>query len=359
MKPILHLLGDRYKAQSFVWFAERKLDEMKKVMGLINTRFGNKLYSLPNGDVTVYIESYLGNDKIRIVAKKKEVACDINFIGDVLSGSSPLFVTFTPDDISATYYHVWDYGDGAENYINSVQPQVQPTTHNYHVAGSYTVKGSFSTSPIWVNVPFTNIRSSYKESGGGFNNNISFTTELAAWNDYNARSFTLSVPPVAQPGIGTWHFLENQSSLSWKYRSRKSMADIDLTAYDGSRPIIIFIGFEPNSFDGVTEIPGAGSGGWKSSLGGSVDRLFKTATDIFSTEDLSYYRLLDITAFAGTILTDVEFTDNTDFARKTGPFTFGNNTNYGYVSSAARFFKIFEIQAFECSKTKTNYITVT
>lgn len=73
MKPIIHLLGDSFKARSFLWFAEKKLAEMKTVMGLINTKFGNKSYRLPDGSVQVYVESYLGVDKIRIIAVSEEV----------------------------------------------------------------------------------------------------------------------------------------------------------------------------------------------------------------------------------------------------------------------------------------------
>ena len=71
MKPILHLLGDRYKAQQYVRFAERKLVELKNLMKLLNLNMQNRLYRFTTDELEVYIESYHGIDKIRINARKK------------------------------------------------------------------------------------------------------------------------------------------------------------------------------------------------------------------------------------------------------------------------------------------------
>lgn len=68
MKPIIHLLGDRFKAQQFIRFAERKLAEMKQIMKLQSLKMQNRMIRFTTDSVEVYIESYLGIDKIRISA---------------------------------------------------------------------------------------------------------------------------------------------------------------------------------------------------------------------------------------------------------------------------------------------------
>ena len=80
MKPILHLLGDRFTARKYLWFAEKKLAELKIVMDLQRIKFGQRTYRLPDNSIEVYIESRLGIDKIRIAAVTEG---RINIPGDV------------------------------------------------------------------------------------------------------------------------------------------------------------------------------------------------------------------------------------------------------------------------------------
>ena len=81
MKPIIHLLGNKFVARRYLWFAEKKLAELKAGMDLQKLRFGQRMYRLPDNSVEVFIQAYHGVDKIRIAAVA-EVA-RINIPGDV------------------------------------------------------------------------------------------------------------------------------------------------------------------------------------------------------------------------------------------------------------------------------------
>lgn len=79
MKPILHLLGDKYKAAKYIKFAERKLAELKHFMAMLNMNVLSRSYRFTSGDIEIYIESFRGIDKIRIKAAK-EAKCIITAI---------------------------------------------------------------------------------------------------------------------------------------------------------------------------------------------------------------------------------------------------------------------------------------
>jgi PKD repeat protein len=131
----IHLLGDKFRAQSFLWFAKKKLAEMKMVMGLTNLKFGNRAYQLPDGSVQVYVESYLGVEKIRITAASG--GCGQVFItADVVEGSSPLTVNFTSTVVGFTpTYYWWTFGDA----ISTSESVEANPSHIYTDTGTFTV----------------------------------------------------------------------------------------------------------------------------------------------------------------------------------------------------------------------------
>ncbi|MGR3302395.1 MAG: hypothetical protein ACUZ8I_07800 [Candidatus Scalindua sp.] len=108
MKPITHLLGDRVVAQRYLWFAEKKMAELKMVMGLQNLEFGQRMYRLPNDSVEVHVESYLGVDKIRIAAAIEE---------GVRGNAAIVFPSASALAYGIEWYSigVWLFGNGRAN----------------------------------------------------------------------------------------------------------------------------------------------------------------------------------------------------------------------------------------------------
>jgi hypothetical protein len=130
------------------------------------------------------------------------------------------------------------------------------------------------------------------------------------------------------------------------------IVDIDLTAYDDSMPIYLVFAF------GSSPSSSKLSGGVQTSIGGNINRNDSTAQVLSGrTSETPYYRLLDLTSYAGTIITDLEVTDNTGYARKTdGPWA-GNTIN-GWLNVPVRRRYVHRIVPSKCTTTRENYITV-
>ncbi len=219
MKPILHLLGDRYKSQQFVKFAERKLKELKIQMDLLGVDIQNRLYRFTTDSVEVHIKSYkpgsvFGYDKIRIISTTGvEKKCKANFTFTI----SGLVVTFTSDlELPATRTF-WNWGDGSYDELTS-----NPVDHTYEQAGSYrvTLKGyevgpgggsdviitgvhevktpSSSTSNVAAHALYA--AASWTVTGGAQTSeySVNFTTGPDAWEYDGARmTMTLSLQDIA------------------------------------------------------------------------------------------------------------------------------------------------------------------
>lgn len=215
MKPILHLLGDRYKAQQYVRFAERKLAELKNLMKLLNLNMQNRLYRFTTDNIDVYIESYLGVDKIRIVAAKKK-ECKVRFKVEL---GSPLTINITIINFCDTNHFLWDYGDGNMDFASSTH------SYQYVTAGTYeiTLKAwnrRFPESSQIVDI--ASLQKSQKLAEGYDTPNDAYNAfVLAPW---------VTVATVTSGNILDQYFSGvNISTHKFIYIARKSNFNIDLT----------------------------------------------------------------------------------------------------------------------------------
>lgn len=339
MKRQLQLFGDRTKAAKFIRFADRKMGEMKNQMRLQRLKMLNKLFRFGN-NIEVYIESYHGFDKIRIRAVKSEDCRD--FSGTPTEISADGVVVFSQDDsdniITTNKWHLWDFGDGAffqKEWINTYTQ-----VHTYPTVGLYTVNRSLSVSPIWGNIngsALTNLRRVRKESG--LQNN-----EADAWTDY------LTAPWVTTSAtfpVAAHRFVDIVSPAAFIYRSDKILFDLDLTTFDDTKKI--FLALTPL-------LPSSNfikSSGVESTLGGSIN-----AVDMTTTIS-QYYNLIELTQYAGQLLSDVEIGDNSGFPRFLGATVTTGWRIAGSGANAVNGALIYRKHGVFCTKTKANYITVT
>lgn len=338
MKRQLQLFGDRTKAAKFIKFADRKMGEMKNQMRLQRLKMLNKLFRFGTDNIEVYIESYHGFDKIRIRAAKAEEVC-FDFAGSPTPVSVDTTVSFTQDNsagfLITNKFHLWDFGDGAFRQRERINPYTE--IHGYPLVGTYTVKRSVSPSVIWENInstAMTNMRKSAKAS--------SFhSTEAAAWAEYISLSFTTS--STSDPRAS--HSLSIVAGPAYAYGSGKLLFDLDLTTYDNTKSI--YLAVSP-AFGATISVRASGV---QSSLGGSINAAGMT------TLTKQYYKLVDVTQYAGQIVNDVTIEDNSGFPRfssaiaNTGWTLWdGSNTDPGVL--------IFREHDVVCTETKSNLITV-
>jgi len=382
MKPILHLLGDKYKAQQFVRFAERKLDELKRLMLKMNQNMQNRLYQFATDDVEVYIESYRGVDKIRISAIEERRKCP-GFAGtsvlggEVLEGESILEVTLGYGVVVGnrdlevgtrnSFKHiVVDFGDSTfAPFRNLTSEPLSPVDinngshlHNYEAAGIFSPKFSFGNTPIWeyldtvTPIPvLSNIEFSLKGSGN-------HTLEADAWAEYLTSPWNTVSP---SQGIRSWHYLDRAFSGKYQYSSKKINFDLDLTGYEStvtnSTPRI-YIGIEFQHIGDHNNVPhnsdpNIQSGGVETSLGGSIERIgASSGTGGFR----AIHRILDVTDYSGTIASGIEIRDNTEYERETVMPEPGSYNGWRTQNQAGI---IHRELAPICSTTRDNYITVT
>lgn len=270
--------------------------------------------------------------------------CCPDFSATPLTDTVNSFITFENGALGATpgNWQLWGFGDAALLHFNDPDagtPSAIKPTHRYQNTGIYSVSRSLSASAIWDDISASvaaNVRYVEKET-------TTHSSESDAWTEYTGLSWTTN----SGSNLKADHFLWKDGSLYY-YKSLKLLFNIDLTAYDASKKI--YLAIAPR-FAGLAE---KGSG-ITSSLGGSLNSPDLTDMGLALPR---YYNLLDLTPYAGQLLTDVEIGDNSSFPRFAGSTRQGWRTYNGSGGNPEGII-IYRKQDVVCTKTKTDYITVT
>jgi hypothetical protein len=285
----------------------------------------------------------LGSETGAVVGKVVVEKCPL-FTASLLTGPAPLSLRVYPNaqDRPELDNFLYDFNDGSFSYSDTGY-YLGSSVHVYVNAGAYTPVVHYSDEPIWEELPDVLLnKRTYRRQTPYYQ-----TSEAEAWAAYSALSWV----PFGTDLIAS-HYLQLSGTSYYRYSSYMYIVDIDLTAYDDSMPIYLVFAF------GSSPSSSKLSGGVQTSIGGNINRNDSTAQVLSGrTSETPYYRLLDLTSYAGTIITDLEVTDNTGYARKTdGPWA-GNTIN-GWLNVPVRRRYVHRIVPSKCTTTRENYITV-
>lgn len=354
----LILRGDKPSARKYISFAKARLTDMKNIMGALGLGYNKKYYKLPDAEIVV--ESRYGLDSAWIVGKPKiEDICPL-FTASPLSGTRTLLgrylnlavsfeerpTTFEWETNPNLDYYFYDFNDDTFGFDNDTGGFGHTHLHRYYRTGIYSPKISYSTSAIWEWIDdsvLSNLRVYRKQPFAAA------STEAGAWALYLAEPWVLR-PSFTKPYAS--HGLSWSSTSIFGYTSFKTLVDINLTAYDGSEPIYGAFIFNTQSVANNSTL----SGGVETSLGGSLN-----IVDASVNFDGQRYRLIDLTSYAGTIVTDFELRDNSGYSRitvYTGPAA-GNFNGWQQGSDTDNFTHRIRTLIDGCATTRPNYITVT
>ncbi len=265
MKPILHLFGDRSKAQQFVRFAERKLAELKKLMKLLNLNMQNRLIRFANDNIEVYIESYHGIDKIRITAAEK--GCKIDFVGTPVTGIAPFNVVFNDRSTAICNNSRWFWNFGNKGYVSysagrdyadgggSELSYFENPFHDYNNVGQFDVSIKVwnpNTTDDYTSLSPTASETLTKEGIKEiFSSFCTYTptqrdqVNQDAWDSFTAASWTIVSP--ATNGLSFYYSGGKciNSYLGTIFRAQKQRRTFDLTGISSDK--IVTIGFGKNN----------------------------------------------------------------------------------------------------------------
>jgi hypothetical protein len=342
MKPIIHLLGDKYKAQRFVRFAERKLAELKNLMKLQRLQMQNRLIRFTADAVEVYIESYLGIDKIRITAVAI-TGCNVDFSADVVTGGNPLTVQFAYIQINCEFdTWMWDFGDKRMSFKEN-------PSHTYKEAGNYTVKLKAwktpqgflpitydSDSAAGVVLPLTEV--SQEKRGSGSSN-------IAAYNDFLSDAFDVFISTLDAVSYYGIRRTGVPAGVTYTYYSAIDDYVYDLTTQFSAASVVAVYGTFGSGFPSGLEEVGFTT---------NIDGRGLLHNDV-STEDEKFFPIIDLESnrvAANTV--SVEFrADPPGYVDLNLPGS--GDTVEGFVFNIrAREFPYTHIG----TKQKNNYITV-
>lgn len=319
MKPILHLLGDRYIAAQYIRFAERKLGEMKRVMDRQRLTMQNRLIRFTVDGIEIYLESFHGIDKIRITAAGVAICGFIDFFADVTEGTAPLTVNFTsiPRGYTPNEF-LWDYGDLTLSDFDDNNPQ-----HVYDTPGIYSVK-----LKAWDEIDLESIPA------------VITSTERSSRNPINSLAHAEFLVSSPQATTRRFQYRVIKNAGQFDYRSSEGFINLDLSEIPGNSIPIILAGNE-------IDAPNIRESGVDCKVDAVVVASAKSIDLEFNAQPL-----VDLSSYAGTVV-NVEFTDTNGFLIYTEP---SNTQIVGWDITTNSIARIYNCKA---EQTKTNYITVT